>query len=74
MANASTLPTSPRTAAIIRIEDGSPDQLRGYGTVDTRFALDVAPRLREIKEELALLGALLGPAETDRLRMSVENL
>jgi hypothetical protein len=62
------------TAAIIRIEDSSPEQLRGYGTVDPRFALDVAPRLREIRKALALLGSLLGPAETDRWRASVENL
>jgi hypothetical protein len=51
------------TSEIIRIDDSSPNQLRGYGAVDPRYTDEVAPRLREIRKGLAALAtALRGPA------------
>ena len=47
------------TSEIIRIDDSAPDQLRGYGSVDPRYADAVAPQLREIRSALVQLTELL---------------
>jgi hypothetical protein len=48
------------TAAIIRIDDSSPDELRGYGAVDPRFAEEFGPALDSIRESINGISALLG--------------
>lgn len=58
------------TAEVIRIEDSAPERLRGYGSVDPRFADEIAPQLREIREELARLSSMLRSAEGHHRRHS----
>jgi hypothetical protein len=48
------------TAAVIRIDDSSPDELRGYGAVDPRFAEEFGPALDSIRESINGISALLG--------------
>lgn len=47
------------TAEIVRLQDSSAAQLRGYGAVDPRFAQAVAPALAEIIERLGALSSQL---------------
>ena len=47
------------TAAVIRIDDSSPDELRGYGAVDPRFAEEFGPALDSIRESISGISALL---------------
>jgi len=50
------------TAAVIRIDDSSPSELRGYGDVDPRFATEVGPAVNAIRESVVALASLLEPA------------
>lgn len=52
------------TAGIIRIDDSSPEELRGYGALDPRFISEVGPALASIRSSLEALSALV--AETPR--------
>jgi dGTP triphosphohydrolase len=47
------------TSEVIRIDDSTPSQLRGYGVVDARFDAVVAPRLGEIRDTLMNLARTL---------------
>jgi hypothetical protein len=48
------------TAAVIRIDDSLPDELRGYGAVDPRFAEEFGPALDSIRDSINGISALLG--------------
>ena len=54
------------TAEVVRLQDSSAAQLRGYGAVDPRFANAVAPALDEIISRLEALSSQLrgGPRST----------
>ncbi|MDQ6831105.1 MAG: hypothetical protein M3081_19760 [Gemmatimonadota bacterium] len=60
------------TGAVIRLEDINPSQLRGYGTVDSRFAAEVQPMIDELRAGFAELGTLLG--DSDRRRRTDETM
>jgi hypothetical protein len=50
------------TAAVIRIDDSSPTELRGYGPVDPRFVTEVGPALNAIRDAIVAVASLLEPA------------
>jgi hypothetical protein len=54
------------TTAMIRLDDSSPSELRGYGAVDPRFVTEVGPALNAIRESVAALAALLAEPSSRR--------
>jgi hypothetical protein len=54
------------TAEVVRLQDSSAAQLRGYGAVDPRFAERVAPALADIIDRLGAVSSQLatGPRST----------
>lgn len=50
------------TSEIVRLDESSAAQLRGYGAVDPSMADHLDPVVRDIRRELASLRALLDPA------------
>lgn len=61
------------TAEMVRLEDSTTKQLRGYGAVDPRFADEVEPVLREMRDVLASVIALLDTPATARTTSTFEH-